>query len=45
MLDKLQPYGTLRFMDWANTNAQIDAEWANRVKTTERAYTRNGVAW
>ena len=45
MLEKLSPYGTLRFMDWTNTNAQTDVEWSSRVVQSERAYTRNGVAW
>jgi hypothetical protein len=45
LLNKLQPYGTLRFMDWTNTNGQTDVSWANRTKTTFRTYTQNGVAW
>lgn len=45
LLEKLQPFGTLRFMDWTNTNAQTDVEWANRTLSTYRTYTSNGVAW
>lgn len=45
MLEKLQPFGTLRFMDWTNTNGQTDAVWADRTITSERTYTSNGVAW
>jgi len=45
LLNKLQPYGTLRFMDWTNTNGQTDTTWSSRTTTTNRAYTQNGVAW
>lgn len=45
LLEKLAPFKTLRFMDWTNTNAQTDAEWSDRVLTTDRTYTANGVAW
>ena len=46
MLEKLAPYGTLRFMDWTNTNGQRDIEWANRTQQSYRSYTiDNGVAW
>ena len=45
MLQKLAPYGTLRFMDWTNTNAQTDVNWADRVQMAHRTYTKNGVAW
>jgi hypothetical protein len=33
-LEKIQPFGTLRFMDWTNTNGQTDAEWINRTAVT-----------
>ena len=45
MLQKLQPFGTLRFMDWTNTNSQTDSAWENRTLTSHRTYTKNGVAW
>lgn len=45
MLEKLQPYGTLRFMDWTNTNGQTDKDWETRTLPSWRAYTGNGVAW
>lgn len=32
-------------MDWTNTNGQTDANWADRVLTSHRTYTKNGVAW
>ncbi len=32
-------------MDWTNTNAQSDQNWQDRVKSTHRTYTKNGVAW
>lgn len=45
MLEKLAPFGTLRFMDWTNTNAQTDNEWSTRTIQSRRTYTDNGVAW
>jgi hypothetical protein len=45
LLEKLAPYGTLRFMDWTNTNGQTDVKWSDRVQPTSRTYTSNGVAW
>lgn len=45
LLEKLAPYGTLRFMEWTNTNGQTDKVWFDRVKVTHRTYTKNGVAW
>ena len=45
MLEKLAPYGTLRFMEWTYTNGQTDANWADKVLPTDRTYTKNGVAW
>jgi hypothetical protein len=45
LLEKLQPFGTLRFMDWTNTNGQTDVDWASRTQTSFRTYTANGVAW
>lgn len=45
MLEKLQPYGTFRFMDWTNTNGQTDQDWAKRTLRSWRTYTGNGVAW
>jgi len=32
-------------MDWTNTNAQKDVNWNDRVLTSHRTYTKNGVAW
>jgi hypothetical protein len=34
LLEKLQPFGTLRFMDWTNTNGQTDASWSDRTLTS-----------
>lgn len=45
MLEKLAPFGTLRFMDWTDTNDQTDQDWANRVQLSSRTYTINGVPW
>lgn len=45
LLEKLQPFGTLRFMDWTNTNGQTDVQWESRTSLTKRTYVENGVAW
>lgn len=45
LLEKLAPFGTIRFMDWTNTNAQTDTEWSTRTLPSARTYTANGVAW
>jgi hypothetical protein len=45
MLEKIQPFGTLRFMDWTNTNDQTDSAWEDRTLLSTRTYTKNGVAW
>jgi hypothetical protein len=45
LLEKLQPFGTLRFMDWTNTNGQTDSAWGDRILNSSRTYTKNGVAW
>jgi hypothetical protein len=45
LLEKLAPFGTIRYMDWTNTNAQTDTEWNNRTLPSARTYTTNGVAW
>lgn len=45
LLEKLAPFGTIRFMDWTNTNGQTDSVWADRVQVSHRTYTKNGVAW
>jgi len=45
LLEKLAPFGTLRFMDWTKTNDQTDKDWANRVQLSHRTYTANGAPW
>jgi hypothetical protein len=45
-LSTLQPFGTLRFMNWAATNNNPVADWADRTHVTDaRQSTPNGVAW
>jgi VCBS repeat-containing protein len=45
-LNTLQPFSTLRFMDWAQTNNNPDVNWADRSHVTDaRQSTTNGVAW
>lgn len=45
LLEKLAPFGTLRFMDWTNTNSQTDTEWNTRKQQSSRSYAAGGVAW
>src|SRR5262249_2457495 len=45
-LSTLQPFNTLRFMDWAVTNNNPVANWADRTQVTyARQAVPNGVAW
>jgi hypothetical protein len=45
-LSTLQPFSTLRFMDWGATNNNPVANWADRTLVTDaRQSTPNGVAW
>jgi hypothetical protein len=45
-LSTLQPFGTLRFMDWAATNNNPVVNWADRTQVTyARQAVPNGVAW
>lgn len=41
-LNKIQPYGTYRFMDWGLTNMQTNEEWADRAQVSRRTYTSSG---
>ncbi|MGF1516044.1 MAG: cellulose-binding protein [Elainellaceae cyanobacterium] len=42
-LEKTQPYGTLRFMDWMDTNNSEQGEWDNRPQPEDATYARRGV--
>lgn len=39
-LDKLEPFGTLRFMDWGYTNGQKAANWNERTQPTNYTFTQ-----
>jgi len=44
-LQRLRPFGVLRFMDWARTNEQEDPQWSQRTTTeSARQSTTAGVA-
>lgn len=40
--DKIQPFSTLRFMDWMKTNGSEQKEWENRPKFTDARYSEVG---
>jgi hypothetical protein len=40
-LDRTQPFGTIRFMDWMNANGNTTVTWDQRPKTTDMRYTTN----
>jgi len=42
-LSKIQPYGTLRFMEWGATNVQTNEEWVDRTQVSFRTFSMNGV--
>lgn len=41
-LDKVAPFGTLRFMDWGYTNGSTLIEWSDRPLPTDYTYTQKG---
>ncbi len=41
-LEKIQPFSTLRFMDWMETNNSEQKEWANRPKLEDARYSIAG---
>ncbi|MEO7336138.1 MAG: hypothetical protein ABIV63_06120 [Caldimonas sp.] len=44
-LDRIAPFGTLRFMDWGATNGSNVVRWADRAKPTDVTFaTERGVA-
>jgi hypothetical protein len=44
-LNRLKPFGTVRFMDWANTNNSSRTRWADRTLPGDRPQAgKNGVA-
>lgn len=42
-LAKIQPFGTLRFMDWQETNNSVQQEWSDRPKPEDVRYFVQGV--
>ncbi|MBE9046224.1 cellulose-binding protein [Pleurocapsales cyanobacterium LEGE 10410] len=42
-LDKIQPFNTLRFMDWMETNGSKQEEWSDRPKPEAARYSEVGV--
>ncbi|MEM6614126.1 MAG: cellulose-binding protein, partial [Cyanobacteria bacterium P01_C01_bin.72] len=42
-LAKIQPFGTLRFMDWQATNNSLQKEWRDRPKPEDVRYYEQGV--
>ena len=40
-IDKIDPFNTLRFMDWGNTNNNPISQWNNRTLPTYRTYATN----
>lgn len=45
-LNKIEPFKSLRFMDWGATNASPHVQWQNRAKISQRTYAGdNGVPY
>ena len=42
-LEKTQPFGTFRFMDWMETNDSSQENWADRPKPEDARYSEAGV--
>ncbi len=43
--DKLEPFGTMRFMDWGCTNNSVLRTWSQRPEVDEYTYTINGIPY
>ena len=43
-LEKLQPFGVLRFMDWQETNNSVQQRWLDRPQPEDVRYFESGVA-
>ena len=41
-ISRIQPYQTLRFMDWMNTNGNAQQRWTDRAKPTAATYATYG---
>ncbi|MBN2000342.1 T9SS type A sorting domain-containing protein [candidate division KSB1 bacterium] len=44
-LEKLDPFNTLRFMDWGYTNNSTLSKWENRPKVENYSYTLDGMPY
>jgi RTX calcium-binding nonapeptide repeat (4 copies) len=42
-IDRLKDFGTLRFMDWMETNDHLSGAWKDRPETNDFSYNWNGV--
>ena len=42
-IDKIQPFSTLRFMDWMETNNSKQKDWSDRPKPEDVVYSNDGV--
>jgi len=42
-LQKIAPFGTLRFMDWMATNQSKQSEWSGRPKVSDATWSAKGV--
>ena len=42
-IEKIQPFDTLRFMDWMETNNSKQKNWTDRPKPTDARYSKVGV--
>ena len=41
-IEKIEPFGTLRFMDWMDTNNSEQSEWSERPKKQDIRYSKYG---
>lgn len=41
-LEKVEPFSTLRYMDWSNTNNSNVVNWSDRTTATSASYSANG---
>jgi Ca2+-binding RTX toxin-like protein len=42
-VDRIKDFGTLRFMDWMETNDHLSGKWSDRPEGTDFSYNWNGV--
>jgi hypothetical protein len=44
-LEKLEPFNSLRFMDWGHTNNSVLTEWSDRPRVDDYTYTPDGLPY